>query len=106
MTRILFIEDDEVLAILVRDGLSMLGFEVICRYRLDEILTELESLKPDVLLLDLDIQGESSESLLPKIRILLPKTNGKSTAENCMSIFRMNCCDVKTGRNKERLSVT
>ena len=38
--RILFIEDDEVLAVLVRDGLSMLGFEVICRYSLDEILTE------------------------------------------------------------------
>ena len=71
--RILFIEDDEVLAVLVRDGLSMLGFEVICRYSLDEILTELESLKPDVLLLDLDIQGTSSEFLLPKIRILSPK---------------------------------
>ncbi|MDN3576224.1 response regulator transcription factor [Chitinimonas viridis] len=57
MARILYVEDDIKLSALIRDYLSLHGFEVYCLHRGDQVLPWLARQQADLLLLDLMLPG-------------------------------------------------
>lgn len=72
MKTIYFIEDDELLANMISIGLTNNGFHVIIKTDLHNFHEQMKKLQPDVLLLDLDINGKNSADILPYVRTYFP----------------------------------
>jgi two-component system cell cycle response regulator DivK len=65
---VLLVEDNELNRILIRDVLQRRGHEVTEASDIPEGLACLRTHRPDVVLLDIDLKGESGELLLKEIR--------------------------------------
>lgn len=82
--RVLVVEDESRIAMLIRDTLEDLGCEVILASRLDDARTKADSLDFDVALLDVDLNGESSLPIATRfaargVRFVLATGYGAST---------------------------
>lgn len=62
--RVLIVEDDPVVAMLVEDIVRDMGHEVLVNLTLDHALVELEAGRIDVALLDMRLRGESARPVL------------------------------------------
>ena len=57
---ILYVEDDLDLAILIVKMLEKKGFKVSLKNNLSSIVEEIQSIRPDLLLLDIEVGNQSS----------------------------------------------
>lgn len=62
--RVLVIEDDPVVAMVLEDVLQKLGLEVIVDLSLVNALTEIDAGEFDAVLLDMELRGESARPVL------------------------------------------
>jgi DNA-binding response OmpR family regulator len=93
-TRILYVEDEEVLAMLVRDHLVRNGFEVTWTSQGSEAVSLFEEAKPDLCILDIMLPGKSGYEIGRAIRntnktvpiiFLTAKSEGKDVVEGFKS---------------------
>ncbi len=66
--KILIIEDDKDLSLLLSNMLNKEGFETVCTESGTAGLTLAEKMRPDLILLDLEIAGTQGLSVLEKLR--------------------------------------
>jgi DNA-binding response OmpR family regulator len=66
--RALVVEDDGALRMLVRVNLELEGFEVVEAATLDEAESALAAARPDVVLLDVHLDGRETLGLLARLR--------------------------------------
>lgn len=66
--RVLLVEDDERLSELVRSYLDSNGFEVAVEYRGDRVLGRVQQDRPDLLILDLGLPGQSGFNVCKEVR--------------------------------------
>ncbi len=66
--RVLLVEDDERLSELVRSYLDSNGFEVSVEYRGDRVLERVQQGRPDLLILDLGLPGQSGFTVCKHVR--------------------------------------
>jgi DNA-binding response OmpR family regulator len=66
--RVLLVEDDERLSELVRSYLDSNGFEVAVEYRGDRVLGRVQTDRPDLLILDLGLPGQSGFTVCKEVR--------------------------------------
>lgn len=66
--RVLIIDDNADLSSIIMMILEAEGFEVRMAYQLNEGLTEARSWKPDVLLLDVNVDGEDSRAFCNELK--------------------------------------
>ena len=64
----LVVEDDRALRMLVRVNLELEGFEVVEAATLDEAEAALRGTRPDVVLLDVHLEGRETLGLLARLR--------------------------------------
>ena len=69
---ILYVEDDLDLAILIVKMLEKKGFKVSLKNNLSSIVEEIQSIRPDLLLLDIEVGNQSSLEELPFLRNKYP----------------------------------
>jgi DNA-binding response OmpR family regulator len=62
------LEDESVLVDLLQDLLGLEGYEVSRPKDADSILADLHSIRPDVVLMDVNLKGANGLELLSKIR--------------------------------------
>lgn len=86
MAKIVFLEDDFILGTLISKGLQKSGYEVELIGRLEKLHETVQRYSPDVVVLDLEIEGRNSLEAVPELRRLQPQlpiifasshTNGK-----------------------------
>jgi len=70
MTRILFVDDEVAMRRLVQEALSLKGYEVVTAPLADQALSVITDQPLDLILLDVQLPGESGISILKKIRQL------------------------------------
>lgn len=84
--KIVFLEDDFILGTLISKGLQKAGFEVELIGRLEKLHETVQMYSPDIVVLDLEIEGRNSLEAVPALRRLQPQlpiifasshTNGK-----------------------------
>ena len=68
MSQILVVDDDQHINDMLKENLSMEGYDVIVAYSGTEALMLLAKEKPDLILLDLMLPGITGEELLPLIK--------------------------------------
>jgi CheY-like chemotaxis protein len=68
MARILIVEDNPLNRLLVHDILELRGHDVMEAATVDEALDALRSLRPDLLLLDVQIPGGGGEAVIREVR--------------------------------------
>ena len=66
--RILIVDDDQHINDMLKENLSLEGYDVIAAYSGTEALMLLSKEKPDLILLDLMLPGITGEELLPQIK--------------------------------------
>jgi CheY-like chemotaxis protein len=66
--RILIVEDNSLNRLLVHDILELRGHEVVEAATVDEARQALEALRPDLLLLDVQIPGGGGEAVIREVR--------------------------------------
>jgi two-component system OmpR family response regulator/two-component system response regulator RstA len=66
--RVLLVEDDERLSELVRSYLDSNGFDVTVEYRGDRVLGRVQAERPDLLILDLGLPGQSGFTVCREVR--------------------------------------
>jgi DNA-binding response OmpR family regulator len=66
--RVLLVEDDERLSELVRSYLDSNGFDVAVEYRGDRVLGHVQADRPDLLILDLGLPGQSGFTVCKEVR--------------------------------------
>jgi len=64
----LVVEDDGALRMLVRVNLELEGFEVVEAATLEEAEAAVQALRPDVVLLDVHLEGRETLGLLARLR--------------------------------------
>lgn len=93
-TKVLYIEDEEVLAMLVRDHLVRSGFEVVWTTRGDEALMLFKKTSPDLCIVDIMLPGKSGYEVGREIRqedagvpiiFLTARSEGKDVVEGFKS---------------------
>lgn len=70
MSRILIVDDYEDLTHVMRIYLESVGYEVSECYRSEDLFNKIYSTSPDLILLDIFLNGESGRSLCTKIKSL------------------------------------
>ena len=68
MAHILIVEDDELLAKALADGLGEAGFSVVVAGNADKADAAIVSKKPDLIYLDIMLPGESGYDILAKLK--------------------------------------
>ena len=68
MPQILIVDDDQHINDMLKENLSLEGYDVIAAYSGTEALMLLSKEKPDLILLDLMLPGITGEELLPQIK--------------------------------------
>jgi two-component system cell cycle response regulator len=68
MARILIVEDNPLNRLLVHDILELRGHDVMEGATVDEALDALRSMRPDLLLLDVQIPGGGAEAVIRAVR--------------------------------------
>ncbi|MEO8747224.1 MAG: response regulator [Rhodanobacter sp.] len=68
-TRVLVVEDDPVVAMVVEDTLRDMGFDVLVDLTLVDALSELEVTEFDVALVDLGLRGEDARPLMRALQL-------------------------------------
>lgn len=68
MKKILIIEDDSHIGAMLEEALSSVGYGTFRAYSGTEAVLVLEKTKPDLVLLDLMLPGQSGEEILPLIK--------------------------------------
>ncbi len=66
--RVMLVEDDERLSELVRSYLDGNGFDVSVEYRGDRVLGRVQEERPDLLILDLGLPGQTGFTVCPDVR--------------------------------------
>lgn len=66
--RVLLVEDDERLSELVRSYLDSNGFDVAVEYRGDRVLSRVQADRPDLVILDLGLPGQSGFTVCKEMR--------------------------------------
>lgn len=71
--KLLYVEDDHILGTMITQALTDNGFEVDFRTTLDKLEEHLSTTLPDLLILDIEVNGKSCLDILPDIRTQDPK---------------------------------
>lgn len=72
-SKLIYIEDDQILGNLITQALVDYGFEIDFRTTLNGIQESLASMLPDLLILDIEVNNQSCLDILPAIRSQYPQ---------------------------------
>ena len=72
-SRLIYIEDDQILGNLITQALVDYGFEIDFRTTLNGLQESLASMLPDLLILDIEVNNQSCLDILPAIRSQYPQ---------------------------------
>ena len=72
-SKLIYIEDDQILGNLITQALVDYGFEIDFRTTLNGLQESLASMLPDLLILDIEINNQSCLDILPAIRSQYPQ---------------------------------
>ena len=72
-SKLIYIEDDQILGNLITQALVDYGFEIDFRTTLNGLQESLASMLPDLLILDIDVNNQSCLDILPAIRSQYPQ---------------------------------
>ena len=72
-SKLIYIEDDQILGNLITQALVDYGFEIDFRTTLNGLQESLASMLPDLLLLDIEVNNQSCLDILPAIRSQYPQ---------------------------------
>ena len=72
-SKLIYIEDDQILGNLITQALVDYGFEIDFRTTLNGLQESLASLLPDLLILDIEVNNQSCLDILPAIRSQYPQ---------------------------------
>ena len=72
-SKLIYIEDDQILGNLITQALVDYGFEIDFRTTLNGLQESLASMLPDLLILDIEVNNQSCLDILPAIRAQYPQ---------------------------------
>lgn len=72
-SKLIYIEDDQILGNLITQALVDYGFEIDFRTTLNGLQESLASMLPDLLILDIEVNNQSRLDILPAIRSQYPQ---------------------------------
>ena len=72
-SKLIYIEDDQILGNLITQALVDYGFEIDFRTTLNGLQERLASMLPDLLILDIEVNNQSCLDILPAIRSQYPQ---------------------------------
>ena len=72
-SKLIYIEDDQILGNLITQALVDYGFEIDFRTTLNGLQESLASMLPDLLILDIEVNNQSCLDILPTIRSQYPQ---------------------------------
>ena len=72
-SKLIYIEDDQILGNLITQALVDYGFEIAFRTTLNGLQESLASMLPDLLILDIEVNNQSCLDILPAIRSQYPQ---------------------------------
>lgn len=72
-SKLIYIEDDQILGNLITQALVDYGFEIDFRTTLNGLQESLASMLPDLLILDIEVNNQSCLDILPAIRSQYPQ---------------------------------
>ena len=72
-SKLIYIEDDQILGNLITQALVDYGFEIDFRTTLNRLQESLASMLPDLLILDIEVNNQSCLDILPAIRSQYPQ---------------------------------
>ena len=72
-SKLIYIEDDQILGNLITQALVDYGFEIDFRTTLNGLQESLASMLPDILILDIEVNNQSCLDILPAIRSQYPQ---------------------------------
>ena len=72
-SKLMYIEDDQILGNLITQALVDYGFEIDFRTTLNGLQESLASMLPDLLILDIEVNNQSCLDILPAIRSQYPQ---------------------------------
>ena len=72
-SKLIYIEDDQILGTLITQALVDYGFEIDFRTTLNGLQESLASMLPDLLILDIEVNNQSCLDILPAIRSQYPQ---------------------------------
>ena len=72
-SKLIYIEDDQILGDLITQALVDYGFEIDFRTTLNGLQESLASMLPDLLILDIEVNNQSCLDILPAIRSQYPQ---------------------------------
>lgn len=72
-SKLIYIEDDQILGNLITQALVDYGFEIDFRTTLNGLQESLASMLPDLLILDIEVNNQSCLNILPAIRSQYPQ---------------------------------
>lgn len=72
-SKLIYIEDDQILGNLITQALVDYGFEINFRTTLNGLQESLASMLPDLLILDIEVNNQSCLDILPAIRSQYPQ---------------------------------
>ena len=72
-SKLIYIEDDQILGNLITQALVDYGFEIDFRTTLNGLQESLSSMLPDLLILDIEVNNQSCLDILPAIRSQYPQ---------------------------------
>lgn len=72
-SKLIYIEDDQILGNLITQALVDYGFEIDFRTTLNGLQESLASMLPDLLILDIEVNNQSCHDILPAIRSQYPQ---------------------------------
>lgn len=72
-SKLIYIEDDQILENLITQALVDYGFEIDFRTTLNGLQESLASMLPDLLILDIEVNNQSCLDILPAIRSQYPQ---------------------------------
>ena len=72
-SKLIYIEDDQILGNLITQALVDYGFEIDFRTTLNGLQKSLASMLPDLLILDIEVNNQSCLDILPAIRSQYPQ---------------------------------
>ena len=91
MTTVLIVDDDREMGRLMRTLFELEGHQVVVVASYGEVITALREVLPDVVVMDVRLQGEETIDLVPRIRqdeqlckIPLVMTSGMDRRRECM----------------------
>ena len=103
-SKLIYIEDDQILGNLITQALVDYGFEIDFRTTLNGLQESLASMLPDLLILDIEVNNQSCLDILPAIRSQYPQlpiiiasshTNGAKIIRSYDAGAKTAACDME-----------